>query len=116
MRIHDTRYAFSLLRTALDEMTWSKGDVRRRLVAAFERHLHPISPEDFPETLQGEWEEIRKLMTLKPPYKDHRGDILYSSARETLMSKRNATVEKLVQRLINLSYEVEGCLADAEQE
>lgn len=116
MRFHDTRYAFNLLRTALDEMTWSRGDVRMRLVAAYESHLHPISPDDFPESLRNEWEEIRKLMTMKAPLKDHRGDVLYGSVRETLMSKRNKTVEKLVQRIITFAYDVEAYLADAERE
>jgi hypothetical protein len=71
----DPVYAYGLLGEAVYELATGRGRINERLLDAF-MHIHRASPDDFPETLRGDfmwivdkfrstgplWEEDREIM------------------------------------------------------
>ena len=75
------------------------GELRERLASAYISHLSPLSPDDFPEALRGEYRSIYKPLTLQPP--EHPGQ---DKLQSTIDSMSVEEAVDLAHRLVILFW------------
>lgn len=82
---------------AVQDLCVGRGDVRSRLISAINT-LIPLSPSEFPETLQSDFEWIMSESTkYKSDIPMHRSDL-----EVTMKRIQNSTGEKIAQRIFDI--------------
>jgi hypothetical protein len=93
-------YAIQKLYLALNTLVGT-GSVRERLADAYQRHLTPVSPNDFPEELREEYREIRTGLTWVPVEYEGQGRL-----RSTINAISEEEALLLAKRLVSLFYDL----------
>ena len=107
MKFHGpAQYADQLLSRAVDTLATSPGDVRSRLLQAYET-FHPLTPEHFPVPLRKDYEWVMKQLTKREPHIDYKGRIQKGSVEVSLQHMRNSTGVKIAEKLLQLHYAIE---------
>lgn len=112
----DAGYALQQLELAIDDLASGPGDIRSRLGAAFETHLHVLSRADFPDSLGSDWNWILEKLTRVPPIRDDNGQVSLSSLRRTLKRMHNSTGTKIAKRIVSLRDHLKAVLEDLARE
>ena len=99
----DPLYALKQFHRAVEVLVTSPGDVRSRLLLAFEE-LVPIRPADLPEHLKPEFEWIKERLTRRQPewYERNLGRL-----GVTLKWMKNKTGVKIAQKIYDVQLRLE---------
>ena len=101
------QYANQLLSRTVDTLATAPGDIRSRLLLAFEA-FHPLTPAHFPEPLRKDFEWVMKQLTKHEPYVNYEGDVKKGSVQVSLEHMRNSTGVKIAEKLLQLHYAIEA--------
>ena len=96
-------YAHEKLLAALESLATGPGDVRARLLAAFET-LHPLTRSHFPPHLRKDFAWVLKQLKKCEPIYDYKGRLLRGSVEETLRHIKNVTGTKIATRIYRLYH------------
>jgi hypothetical protein len=108
MSIHGPSvYAHEKLLVALESLATGPGDVRERLLAAYET-FHPLTPSHFPPHLRKDFDWVLKQLRQRDPVYDYKGRIIRGSVEETLRHIKNATGAKIATRVYRLYHALEA--------
>ena len=96
-------YAHEKLLAALESLATGPGDVRARLLAAFET-FHPLTQSHFPPHLRKDFAWVLKQLKKCEPIFDYKGRLLRGSVEETLRHIKNVTGTKIATRIYRLYH------------
>jgi len=102
----DTLYALGKFRAAIWVLACGPGDVRSRLLGAFES-ISPVSASDLPEDIRVDYQWIRSTLSRYEP-NDTERRLGFGRLEATLRLIRNSTGVKIAERIV----EIEAKLAD----
>jgi hypothetical protein len=89
----------------MHELATGKGDVRGRLLGAF-NSIHTLNDEDFPEEFRKDWAWIMNQLTKAGPILDNNGKVWRGSAENTLSKIRNATGTKIANKIFEIGWDL----------
>jgi hypothetical protein len=96
-------YAHEKLLAALEGLATGPGDVRERLLAAYET-FHPLTQSHFPPHLRKDFTWVLKQLKKCEPIYDYKGRLLRGSVEETLRHIKNVTGAKIATRIYRLYH------------
>ena len=96
-------YAHEKLLAALEGLATGPGDVRERLLAAYET-FHPLTQPHFPPHLRKDFTWVLKQLKKCEPIYDYKGRLLRGSVEETLRHIKNVTGAKIATRSYRLYH------------
>ena len=102
-----TVYAYEKLLVALDSLATGPGDVRTRLLSAYQS-FWPLSEEQFPEHLRGDYKWVVAQLTKYGPIYDYKGRLDRGSVEATLRRITNRTGVKVATKLLQLYHELDA--------
>jgi len=98
-------HAVEKLTDTLKCLATHPGDARERIVAAYNSFGH-LRAEEFPEECRGDWDWIRKEITISGPFTDSQGKVWRSSVENTMKTVRKVTASKVAKKLYELYWVV----------
>ena len=101
------RYAHQLLFQTIDSLATGPGDVRARLLVAYET-FHPLTPAHFPVHLREDFEWVIAHLTKNEPRLNCEGFVQKSSVQVSLKRMRNSTGVKIAETLLRLHYAIDA--------
>jgi hypothetical protein len=101
------RYAHQLLFQTVDSLATGPGDVRARLLIAYEI-FHPLTPEHFPEHLRKDFEWVDAQLTKNEPRLNYQGLVQKGSVQVSLERMRNSSGVKIAETLLRLHYAIDA--------
>jgi hypothetical protein len=78
-----------------------QADVRSRLVTVY-LACHTLTPEDFPQEFQKDWQWIVQQLTRYGPILDYNGEVRIGSVEHTMRRIKNKTAAKIARKIYNL--------------
>lgn len=100
-------YAHQLLSQTVDSLAVGPGDVRSRLLNAYQI-FHPLTPEHLPEHLRDDFKWVMNQLTSRDPRTNSVGDVFKSNVQVSLEHMKNSTGAKIAERLLRLHYAIES--------
>lgn len=98
-------YAVEKLTDALECLATLPGDVRERLLVAYEC-IVPLEEIDLPAYLHKDWQWVFQQLTRYGPVFDHKGVLREGSVQHTLRRIKNSTGSKIAQRIYQIYWSV----------
>lgn len=98
-------YTVEKLAGAIHCLATHSGDVRQRLVCAYQC-FHTLTENDFPPELQSDWLWIKNELSKFGPRLNHQGEVYMSSVNNTMSRIRKATGTKIAERIYALYWAV----------
>jgi hypothetical protein len=98
-------YTIEKLTNATEALTVGSGDVRSRLIAAY-NCLNTLTEQDFPPNLQSDWLWIIKQLTKYGPELTRDGKVLLGPVENTMRRIQNRTGVKIAKRISDLYWAV----------
>ena len=100
-------YAYEKLLVALDSLATGPGDVRKRLLIAYES-FHPLKEAHFPQHLRKDFRWVLDQVTKHGPVYDYKGRLDRGSVEETLRRIKNGTGVKIAAKLLRLYHALDA--------
>jgi hypothetical protein len=100
-------YAHEKLLAALESLVTGPGDVRARLLAAYQT-FHPLTQAHFPPQLRKDFGWVLKQLKKRDPVYDYKGRLDRGSVEETLRHIKNATGVKIATRIYRLYHALDA--------
>jgi hypothetical protein len=100
-------YAHEKLLAALESLATGPGDVRARLLAAYQT-FHPLKQSHFPPNLRKDFEWVLRQLTKHEPIYDYKGRLDRGSVEETLRRIKNVTGVKIATRIYRLYHALDS--------
>lgn len=100
-------YAHEKLLGALESLATGPGDVRARLLTAYET-FHPLTPSHFPLHLRKDFGWVLKQLKKREPIYDSKGRLVRGSVEETLRHIKNITGAKIATRIYRLYHALDA--------
>lgn len=100
-------YAHEKLLGALESLATGPGDVRERLLAAYET-FHPLTRSHFPPHLRKDFGWVLNQLRKREPIYDYKGRLTRGSVEETLRHIKNATGAKIATRIYRLYHALDA--------
>jgi len=91
------------LRRALYHLAVGEGDVRQRLVAAY-NHIRVLREDEIPPDMLKEWKSILNDMTRRGPLLES-GVLLKDAVSHTLSRMQNRTARRIAERIYRISVD-----------
>ncbi|SPE43644.1 hypothetical protein SBA7_1620004 [Candidatus Sulfotelmatobacter sp. SbA7] len=91
---------------AMHRLLVGEGDARQRLRSAY-RPLRTLHPEELPEEMREEFNDVLGEMTRYGPLRDPDGTPWRSAIDHTMGRIRNATARRLIERLATLRRQLD---------
>ena len=100
-------YAHEKLLQALESLATGPGDVRDRLLAAYQS-FHSLTPAHFPPHLRRDISWVLNQLTKREPIYDYKGRLDRGAVEETLRHIKNATGAKIATSLYRLYHALDA--------
>ena len=100
------RYVHELLFQTVNSLATGPGDVRARLLLAYEI-FHPLTSEHFPVHLREDFKWVIAQLTKVAPRLDYQGLVQKSSVEASLQRMRNSTGVQIAESLLRLHYAID---------
>lgn len=100
-------YAHEKLLAALESLASGPGDVRERLLAAYQT-FHPLKQSHFPPDLRKDFEWVLRQLTKHKPIYDYKRRLDRGSVEETLRCIKNVTGVKIATRIYRLYHALDS--------
>ena len=100
-------YVHEKLLAALESLATGPGDVRERLLAAYET-FHPLTQSHFPPNLRKDFGWVLKQLKKCEPIYDYKGRLLRGSVEETLRHLKNVTGARIATRIYRLYHALDA--------
>ena len=100
-------YAYEKLLAALDSLATGPGDVRERLLVAYQS-FHPLKEAHFPQHLRKDFRWVLEQITKYGPVYDYKGRLDRGSVEETLRRIKNGTGVKIASKLLRLYHALDA--------
>ena len=104
--MRDLNYTREKLFVAIRSLATGRGDVRARLVEAYDS-FHVLTPEDFPVELQNDWRWVMDELTRYGVKRDPQGRIYYNAVENTMRRVRRETAGRIAERIFWIYLRVE---------
>jgi hypothetical protein len=95
------QYAKGKLRQAIYELTIGEGDIRKRLVDAFNL-FYILNNDDFPNELREDWGWINRELNKYGALIDEKGTVIVGSVQNTMWHIKNKTGTKIAIKIVDL--------------
>ena len=100
-------YAHEKLLTALESLATGAGDVRARLLTAYQT-IHPLTQGHFPPRLRKDFSWVLRQLTKRGPIYDYKQRLDRGSVEETLRHIRKATGVRIATRIYRLYHALDA--------
>lgn len=100
-------YAHEKLLAALESLATGPGDVRERLLVAYQT-FHPLTESHFPPHLRKDFGWVLKQLKTREPIYDYKGRLDRGSVEETLRRIKNVTGVKIATRIYRLYHALDA--------
>ena len=100
-------YAHEKLLAALESLATGPGDVRERLLAAYQT-FHPLTQSHFPPHLRKDFGWVLRQLKKRDPIYDYKGRLDRGSVEETLRHIKNVTGAKIATRIYRLYHALDA--------
>ncbi|HCU01440.1 TPA: hypothetical protein DIC62_01415 [Candidatus Nomurabacteria bacterium] len=107
MILNKYNYTREKLNNAVYELAVGPGDVRSRLLEAFQKCWF-LTEDSFPEELRSDWSWINKEMNKFGPLRDKKGEIRTDAIDNTMARIKNATGVKIAYEIYELRFRMEN--------
>jgi hypothetical protein len=104
-------YAHQLLSQTVDCLAIGPGDVRSRLLKAYDI-FNPLTVKHFPEHLGSEFAWVERQLNRHSPYLNPDGTTRKGSVEVSLSRMKNSTGSKIAQTLLHLHRAIDQFLRD----
>jgi len=104
-------YAYEKLLVALDSLAAGTGDVRERLLHAYEC-FPMLKPADFPEHLRADFQWVMDQLTRFGPRYHENGKLAQGSVEHTMRRIQNRRGARIARKIVHLYHELDGYLHD----
>lgn len=94
-------YALTKLNLMIDSLTISQPDVRKRLSDSYV-HIHRLESNDFPPSMQTNWNRISNELTKYDAVYNSKGEVILSSVDNTMRKIKNSTGSKIAKHILTL--------------
>jgi hypothetical protein len=100
-------YAHEKLLVALESLATGPGDVRERLLGAYQT-FYPLKESHFPQHLRKDFRWVLEQMTKHEPIYDYKGRLDRGSVEQTLRRIKNVTGVKIATKIYRLYHALDA--------